>query len=76
MVLTELQHLSSDSLLGQHQAGGGALHQDPGGGAGGGGEGEREGEIVQTAPLGPQPGSRPCGDGEGDQTQPGHTCTH
>ena len=78
MVLPELQHIRRDALLGQLQAGGGAVHQDPGGGAGGrrGEGGGREGEALQAAPPGSQPGSGPRGGGQGDQTQHGHTGSH
>ena len=76
VVLPELQHIRSDALLGQLQTGGGALHQDPGGGDGGGGDGGGEREALQAAPPGSQPGPGSSGDGQGDQTQHGHPGSH
>ena len=56
VVLPELQHISGEPLLGQLQASGGALHQDPGGGDGVRGEGAgREGETLQAEWSSPGP---------------------
>ena len=67
VVLPQLQHLRSNSLLGQLQAGGGAVHQDPGGGDGRGADRGGAGETVQAAPPRPQSGSGPRGDGQRGQ---------
>ena len=74
VVLTQLQHLGRQPLLGQREAAGGSVHQDPGGGDGGREEGG--GEALQTAPPRASAGPGPRGGRERDQAEHVHTGSH